>query len=185
MNVCLFTGEGPAFEPLRKAIQEVFSSRVTQLAADGPGGWTSVISRSTLVLLDITSANVFAFYLLGVADALDKRAILLTPFPQPLPPPLEKRLTIIHGWNFDHLKAELQKLSNPAATTTSPPANETPTQKFHRLFGDLLADHDYKHLGPVELEKNTFILRDQEMELPLVQQISHRAKSLNLRVRLL
>lgn len=185
MNVCLFTGEGPAFEPLRNAVQEVFSSAVVQLNADVAGGWTSVISHSSLVLLDITSGNSFAYYLLGQADALNKRVILLTPFPLPMPPPLQKRLAIVHGWNLEHLKGELLKLSNPAATAAAPRADESPAEKFQRLFGDLLAEHGYRHTGTVEFEKNTFTLREQEMDLPLVQQISNRAKSLKLRVRLL
>jgi len=49
----------------------------------------------------------------------------------------------------------------------------------------LLQSHGYVPRGSVELDGSTFTLRDQEMDLPLVQAIANRAKSLNLRVRLL
>jgi hypothetical protein len=96
---------------------------------------------------------------------------------------------IVHHWNLDFLQSELHKTISPGNSQQSQPSAQLnadiPEGRFQELFGDLLRTHGYVHRGPVEFDGSTFTLREQEMDLPLVQEIARRAKSLNLRVRLL
>jgi hypothetical protein len=146
----------------------------------------SEISRRypDLVIIDITTANPSACYLTGIADALGKRAILISPIQESIPAIFENRTIIVHRWNLEFLKTELEKFAAPE--NLEPQLNaDTPEGKFQQSFGDLLRSHGYIHRGPVEFDGGTFTLREQDMDLPLVQDIARRAKSLNLRVRLL
>jgi hypothetical protein len=182
MKVAFHVSPDPIFTPIREAILSVFPNG-TQVSATPKA--TALITAADLLLLDATAVNAEAIYLLGIADALSKKSVLLMPIREQNSL-LENRAAIIHAWNLDQLKRELRKLSTPAKAATNAPLDDTPAGKFHRLFGDLLVQHDYQHHGPIELEnENVFTLREQDMDLPLAQEIARRAKSLNLRVRLL
>jgi hypothetical protein len=171
-------------EQLRRCAQAAFGSPITDLTKLPPTAWKETITVADLILVDFTSANSTAAYVVGVTDALNKRVILLTPIAEPVAAVFEKHRIIVHQWNSEFLKAELQKEVD-ATESTQQINDDTPAGKFHQLFGDLLKAHGYIHRGPVEFDGSTFTVREQDMDLPLVQEIAHRAKSLNVRVRLL
>jgi hypothetical protein len=183
MKICFQSPPGELSDTLQRSIQSAFGTPVTALNTIPSIALKESIQAADLVLIDATAANTLATYTLGLADAFNKRVILISPIEEPLPAFFEKHRLIVHRWNLDHLKQQLA----PAATPDDQPqiTDDTPTGKFHQLFGDLLKTHGYVHRGPVEFDGSTFTVREQDMDFALVQEIAHRAKSLNLRVRLL
>lgn len=183
MKVVLFTSEGAIFEALREAVKQVFPD-VGLLSGDMVS--FAAIADCDLALIEVTAGNPLGLYFAGAADALGRKSALLAAIREDLPARLLERAILIHGWNLEFLKGELRKLGGrDVAARTENPQNETASEKFQRLFGDLLAQHGYHHRGVVEFEGNVFTLREQEMDLPLVQALAKRSKALNLRVRLL
>lgn len=183
MKICALTQPTEMAERLRRCLQAALGSPITDLNTLPLMAWRETIGAADLVLVDFTASNSTASYVVGIADALNKRVILLAPVAEPLADVFKKHRIVVHQWNFDLLKAELQ----PETSANEAPqiADDSPAGKFQQLFGDLLKAHGYVHRGPVEFDGATFTVREQEMDLALVQEIAHRAKSLNVRVRLL
>jgi hypothetical protein len=189
MKICFYAPDGEQSDLLRRSIENAVRSPIVHLGQSPPSLWKEAIAGADLVIVDVTASNPSACYRAGIADALAKRTILISPIQETIPTMFSDRLVIVHHWNLDFLQAELQKIvsSNDSQPSQSPAQldADTPEGKFQQLFGDLLRTHGYVHRGPVEFDESTFTLREQEMELALVQEIARRAKSLNLRVRLL
>jgi hypothetical protein len=183
VKVCLYLPNASVNDPIRRAILDVF--RADNLSADSVATWPEQIRATELIIIDISAATALPSYALGLADAFGKTSLLLSPVAESIPPAFAARRAIIHGWNIDFLKSELQHFSVSGASASTKPTDDTPTGRFNQLFGDLLHKHGYRHNGPLEYDGSTFTLREQNMELALVQDIAHRAKSLNVRVRLL
>ncbi len=182
MNISYYVPADQVLDPLRESILKSFPGAK---GIDAGPEAVATVRGSELVLVDVTGAGAGAAYVAGLADAFGKKCVLLMAIREAIPA-LRHLPAIVHGWNFDLLAAELRKHAGAPLVFAPAPPNESPEGKFQRLFGDLLAAHGYRHRGPVELEnESTFTLREQEMELPLAQDIARRAKSLNLRVRLL
>jgi hypothetical protein len=171
-------------EQLRRCAQSAFGSPVTDLNKAPLTAWKDTIQAADLIILDFTAANSTAAYVAGVADTLNKRVILLSAIAEPTAAIFEKHRVIVHQWNLEFLKSELQKQAGPTESE-SQIVDDTPAGQFRQHFGDLLRVHGYVHQGPVEFDGSTFTVREQDMDFALVQEIAHRAKSLNLRVRLL
>lgn len=186
MNVGFYAPDTDLTKPLRAAVQQLFPLPMIDLAPARADNWKQIICDLDLLIADITAQNAAASYLIGLADALGKRTMLLAPLPESVPQFVTDRPVIVHQWNLDFLRSELQKFAGGAVSADVPAVrDDTPSGKFHQMFGDLLKTHGYAHRGPVEFDGSTFTVREQEMELALVQAIAHRAKSLNVRVRLL
>jgi hypothetical protein len=186
MKIYFQGAAGELNEALRRCAQEALLSPIHDLAESPASSWKQTIADADLIIIDVTAGNAAGHYLAGLAEALAKRAILLSPLHQSIPPIFADRAVIVHRWNLEFLRAELQKFAPASAEIAAPPVDDdSPAGKFHKLFGDLLRMHGYVHRGPVEFDGTTFTLREQEMELGLVQAIANRAKTLNLKVRLL
>lgn len=184
MNICFAAPTGEMNDSLRRCAQEAFGSPIVDLSQTPSESWKDSIAHADLIIGDITAANPAASYAIGLADALGKSIVLLAPIQDSIPPFFGNRKVIVHRWNLDYLREELEKLAAPSDSKIAIDEN-TPAGKFQKLFGDLLKKHGYAHHGPVEFDGTTFTLREQDMDLPLVQDLARRAKSMNLRVRLL
>jgi hypothetical protein len=182
MKICFYSNSGPSAETLRQCVRSSLGA-IVDLTEMPLEAWRDAVAEAELAVIDVTAASPQAMYLLGLADAAGKRSALLAAIENSLPKDFGHRPVIVHGWNLEFLKSELAKLSTDDSEVA--PGDDTPAGQFQKQFGDLLKMHGYFHRGPVEFDGTTFTLRDQEMELPLVQEISKRAKALNLRVRLL
>ena len=187
MKICFFAPASELNESLRHCVGQAFGSPVIRLADAPMERWIDAIASADLIVVDITAQNASSCYLIGLADALKKRSIILSPIRQSIPEVFADRHAIVHQWNLEFIRAELRKLAEAGATLNDSPApsDDTPAGKFQGMFGDLLKAHGYVHRGAVEWDGSTFTVREQEMDLPLVQAIANRAKSLNVRVRLL
>jgi hypothetical protein len=183
MKVCFYAPKTKLTESLRRCVRDALGV-VTDLSETPSSIWKEAVASADLVVVDAT-AETWAAYLAGLADALGKRVVLLSPIDECIPPVLADRGAIIHHWNLEILRGELRKFCDAPSDEAPPIADDTPAGKFRQMFGDLLRTHGYVHRGSVEFDGSTFTLREQEMELALVQAIAHRAKSLNVRVRLL
>lgn len=177
MTVVFYTGEGTLCDRVREKVLTLFPTATSISPQHAP----ATIEKADLVLVHLVGPEPFALYLLGAAAALSRTVVMLAPHQEVIPAFLADKPAIIHAWNFDHLAAELARLQGGALK----PSAETPAEKFHKIFGDLLKEHGYQHRGAIEREGTVFTLRDQEMDLALVQKIANRARSLNLRVRLM
>ena len=182
MKVCFYAGEGIVFEPVSSAVREVFVDAL-KLGGEGFAKWKKAIADSEKVLVHLAGGEALALMAIGMAEALEKRVVILCPVREAVPGQLSNRATVVHGWNIEFLKSELKKLRDTVEGAND--GEGTAADKFQNLFGDLLKQHGYEHKGTVELEGTVFTLREQEMDLALVQEMSHRAKELKVRVRLL
>ena len=185
MKICFFAPSGKLSESIRQSVRQAFASSFTDISEAPFSMWREVIANCDALLVDATSGASKTCFLTGLAKGLGKHTIILTPVHDAIPEFLSPNTsTIIHQWNLAYLKRELEKLAHPSRATEAV-ADDTPAGKFHQHFGDLLKAHGYVHRGPVEFDGSTFTVREQDMDFALVQEIAHRAKSLNLRVRLL
>src|SRR3954471_119094 len=186
MKICFFAPAGELNESVRRCAEEAFGSPIMNVGDGAPDGWKEIVASANLVIVDVTAQNTGACYCIGLADALGKETVILSPIRESIPDVFSSRHAIVHHWNFELIQRELKNLAETGAVNDSPVSNEdTPAGKFQRMFGDLLKAHGYVHRGAVEWDGATFTVREQEMDLALVQAIAKRAKSLNVRVRLL
>lgn len=142
------------------------------------------IASADLVVLDMTGRNPQVLFCLGVACGLKKAIQLIACNPEDavipgLPEP------VIYSGIPEALKAGLAV----ALSTQPAPGAETtdaPREAFERLFGDILKEHGHVHRGEVLREnESTFVLVNQDMDLPLVQELARKARSLNMRIKLM
>ena len=185
MNVCFWAPLGEMSDTLRRCAQAALGTVVTDLSDSSVSKWRDEIQRADLTIVDVTAANAIASYVVGLADALSRRVVLLSAIQESLPSIFEDRAVIVHRWNLEFIRTELEKFAAPADAGPLAPNDDSPAGKFQKQFGDLLRAHGYVHHGTVDFDGSTFTLREQDMDLALVQEIARRAKSLNLRVRLL
>ena len=136
------------------------------------------------IIADLTARNPNVMFLTGYARALKKPITFITqhaedfPFDQSTPP-------IIYGSDPNFLRTELLHLLSGQRSTPSQRGDDA-RAKFLSIFGDLLQKHGHEHHGPIlEDQPNVYILINQDMDLPLVQEISRRARELGIRVKLM
>lgn len=187
VNICFYIPTGEVFTPLRTELQEVGGVAAVDLSSLTPAEWRPAIARADRIWVDVTGNDPIAFLCLGLAWENLNKVTLLNAAHLPLPDLFERIPMIVHGWNIEYVRSKLNALPVQGADSVSEPAqrDKSPMGQFQRIFGDLLRKHRYEHRGPVEFDGRVFTLREQEMELALVQEIANRARSLNLRVRLL
>ena len=191
MKIGLFAPKTKLSDSLRRCAHEVFASSLDDFSQTPRTKWKESIAACDVLFIDATAGLATTSYLAGIAEGLGKRTILLTPVHELIPEffgPNPSAIT--HQWNFEDLKAQLELFARGPlfardSSRVKTVADDTPSGKFHELFGDLLQSYGYTHRGPVEFDGSTFTVREQDMDFALVQEIAQRAKSLNMRVRLL
>jgi hypothetical protein len=195
--ICICLPAGRMFESVFEAIAEVcheqglecrrasseFSkqAQLEKMQAD--------VASAEIVVADITAKNPNVLYQVGYAHALGKRVILLTQHAEDFPFSSSAHPVIVYAGNVMVLKSELsQRLWTPMEKPQEHPADQgiDARARFDSIFGPLLREHGYEHRGSISMEnESTFVLQNQEMELPLVQDLARRAKSLGIRLKLL
>lgn len=151
------------------------------------------IVGATLLIADITARNPHVLYLLGYADALGKKSILLAQQGEDFPFDLRSRPIIIYGSALAMFGDELRKawtsfhnfkVGVPVGGATSSPDLSEAQQQFQSIFGEILAQHGYVHKGGITRgEGNVFVIEEQEMPLVLVQDLARRARSMGYRLK--
>lgn len=141
------------------------------------------LQSATSIIADLTARNSHVMFLLGYSRALNKEVIYLTQHVEDFP--FELNNAIVYGSDTTFLRSELTAYWAGQRRAQNNGA-EDPRAKFLSIFGDLLQKHGYEHRGPVvQDDPKVFTLLEQEMDLPLVQDIARRARELNIRVRLM
>lgn len=150
------------------------------------------VERGDLVLAEIGSHHPQSIFLTGYAQGIGKRTLMLATHADGLLFDAARQEIILHHRDPRHLADRLKGFlavsqdSRVPAHGAEPRLNETGRDKFQQMFGEILKAHGYDHRGPVELEnEKTFILREQEMGLALVQDLSRRARELGIRLKLM
>ena len=151
------------------------------------------IAGATLLIADVTARNPHVLYLLGYADALGKKSILLAQQGEDFPFDLRSRPIVIYGSALVMLGDELRKAWTsfhnftggvPAGGAASSPDLSEPQQQFLSIFGEILDQHGYAHKGRITRgEGNVFVIEEQEMPLVLVQDLARRARSTGYRLK--
>ena len=145
----------------------------------------AAIERADMVLAEISARNPNTMYLAGYAQGIGKRVVFLALHGEDIPFDRTRHAAIVYSGSGDFLKAELlAKLRDQ-----EPPdlrAGEGAREKFDSIFGDIMKAHGGEHTGAIEMEnEKTFILRDQDLDLPLVQDLARKARELGYRIKLM
>ena len=143
------------------------------------------LEAADVVVADISTRNPHVMYLAGYAEGIGRKLIFITQHGEEFPFDRASHPPIIYGSDAEFLGKELvSRLSgaSPSDSGSSP----DPRAQFLRTFGDLLKKHGYEHRGEIVQEgPTTFILKDQDMELPLVQELARRGREMGIRIKLM
>jgi len=157
------------------------------------GAVCAAIEKADCVLADLTGRSPHILYQVGYAHGIGKKVLLLAAQGEDFPFDASRHPRIIHSGDGALLRAELTTFLSTGAMPAAKPA-ETPATpasadaraQFLEIFGSILAEHRHEHRGEVEMENpKTFILRDQDLSLALVQHLARRARELGLRLKLM
>jgi hypothetical protein len=176
------------FEAIGATEQDLGPCEFSRISTDLSGAklksaFTKLESANSIIA-DLTARNPNVMFLTGYARALKKPITFITqhaedfPFDQSTAP-------IVYGSDPNFLRTELVAQLSGQRSTPSGKGDDA-RAKFLSIFGDLLQKHGHEHHGPIlEDQPNVYILINQDMDLPLVQDIARRARELKLRVKLM
>jgi hypothetical protein len=190
-----------AILPVGKLFDRIFAEGITTAAKEAgaqcvrvtpkfsPSGQLGAICQdieaASLVIADITAQNPHVMFLAGYAQGIGRELLFLARHGENFPFNPARHAAIIYAGDTDFLKSELlaHLRGNPkAAGTTVPDAHK----QFMETFGDLLKKHHHEHRGEIQLENpSTYVLLNQDMDLPLVQDLARRSRELGVRIKLM
>ena len=148
------------------------------------------IENADLVVADLSGKNPNVLYLAGYAHGAGKRVVFLAQHGEDLPfDPARHEILVYHA-SADLLKNELAGFFESGTRPKQGPApgaqEESAREKFEAIFGEIMREHRAVHSGAIEMEnKTTFVLLNQDLDLPVVQHLARRARELGLRIKLL
>lgn len=144
------------------------------------------IEQAQLIVADVTARNSNVLYLAGYAHGIGREVLFLTQQGEDFPLDRAKHRPIIYGHDHEFLKTEFRHFLGAVNSAPGSTASPLPREQFLATFGDLLKKHQHEHHGDIYLEDpTTFVLIEQDMDLPLVQDLSRRARELGLRIKLM
>jgi|ERR1700757_226900 hypothetical protein len=96
--------EGPEFEAVRSAVMQALDSHVRVLEAGQPApsvtaNTSDIMERVDFVIADVTKESADVFYLLGLADALRKPALIVAQKQVSLSGDLGRHKLVLYGSN--------------------------------------------------------------------------------------
>jgi hypothetical protein len=125
-------------------------------------------------------------YAAGLAASGERKTLFLTQHQEDFPFDPKAHHLIAYAGDRQFLKSELVAWFSGANRAPDLHSEDSPREKFISAFGDILRKHSYNHRGDLYLENpTTFVLVNQDMELPLVQELARRARELGLRLKLM
>jgi hypothetical protein len=144
----------------------------------------NILKSANSIIADLTARNPNVMFLTGYARALKKPITCITQHAEDFPFD-PSTASIIYGSDPNFLRTELLHHLSGQRSTPSGKGDDA-RAKFLVIFGDLLQKHAHEHQGPIlEDQPNIYTLINQDMDLPLVQEISKRARELGIRVKLM
>lgn len=158
---------------------------------------SDAIRGADLVLVHISHRSPTTFYQAGLAHALERPVIFVMSHGDDFPFSRSAHARIVYNGDLDLLRDELRerfKAPHPDSPRDTEPQKEAPTngndpkdaEEFHNLFGEILKKHNHVHGGEIHRETpTTFTLLNQDMDLPLVQDLSRKARELGYRIKLM
>lgn len=142
------------------------------------------IKSAQNIIVDLTGLNPHVMFFTGCARALDKPIHFLTQHAETFP--FKTETPLVYAAHLEQLRTDLLTALSKQTNETSSNSTHDPRAKFLAVFGDLLQKHRHEHRGAVlQDEPSVFTLLEQDMDLPLVQDIARRARELGIRVRLM
>ncbi len=143
------------------------------------------IEGADLIVADVTARNPNVMFLAGYAQGIGRDLLLITQHGEDFPFDPAKLPPIIYGGAPIFLKQEILAFLRNKTNAQAPHAGNA-REQFMQTFGDLLNKHQYEHRGEIHLENpTTFVLLNQDMDLPLVQDIARRGRELGIRIKLM
>ena len=142
------------------------------------------LESANLIIADITARNPHVMFLAGYAQGTGRQLLFITQHGEDFPFDRTRHSPIIYGSDLVFLKREL--LAYLRGEPTSETSEGTAREQFLATFGDLLEKHHHEHHGDVHLENpTTYVLVNQDMDLPLVQDLARRGRELGIRIKLM
>ena len=156
------------------------------------------ISTADYLIADVTGNNPAVLYYIGVAESLSKPVILVARHAETVAfqtsqailtyadDPSLLRTQLISRLSQGEMEASEAAVAKSLAAPSVPISVTGDAAKFFEIFGDILQQHGYRHHGEIRCEnEKTFLLIEQDMDLPLVEDLSRRARERGLRLKLL
>ena len=144
-----------------------------------------------LVVVDITGRNPNTLYLAGYAHGIGKPVLFLSQQGEDLPFDRARHEVLVYHANLDLLAKSLKSFMRkgapvPQGDSAAAPGQADARARFQTIFGDIMTEHAAKHTGEIRMENDqTFVLVEQNLDLPVVQALARRARELGLRIKLL
>lgn len=143
-----------------------------------------LLEPASLVIADLSGRNPGVMFLAGCAQGIGKRVIFAAQFQDDFPFDAPPDSFIIYSGHFPTLREALDSIDGRQSEGSQPARNAR--ELFLEKFGEIMRKHGQEHRGGYEMEgASTFVLRDQDLDLPLVQELSRRARELGLRIKLM
>jgi hypothetical protein len=190
-SIAVALPHGKFFDRLYDAVLQPWAEerkaniRRVDLNASSIGALCSAVENIDLLVADISGRDFRVIYLAGYAHGLGKRVLFITQLEHEFPFHETRQVVITYSGNLDLLRAELDRFASGEKNQPSK-ISDDPRSKFNELFSEILRRHGHEHRGAIEMENpSTFVLLEQDMDLPLVQELSRRARELGVRLKLM
>jgi hypothetical protein len=123
-------------------------------------------------------------FLAGYAQGIGREIVFITQSGEDFPFDRARYVPVIYGSDPAFLKSEL--LAHFRGGRKSEAKGGDAREQFLATFGDLLGKHQHEHRGEIYLENpTTYVLVNQDMDLPLVQDLARRGRELGIRIKLM
>jgi len=146
------------------------------------------LQTAGLVIADVTGKNPNVLFELGYARGARRKVLLIAQHLEDFPFDKRKNEVIAYAGDPAVLRRELIDFLRSGSTRkgSEPDGTESAREKFISIFRDILDKHGHEHRGEIQQENaTTFVLMEQDMDLPLVQDLSRRARERGLRIKLM
>lgn len=154
------------------------------LSAGSIGAVAPALENTELVLADISGRNSRVMYLSGYAHGIGKRVVFISQFEEDFPFEPGQQKVLVYSGSAEFLRKELDALDSESDLKAG--GGDDARSRFLAVFGEIMRKHRKEHRGAFEMEgPGVFVLRDQDLDLALVQELSRRARELGLRIKLM
>ena len=153
------------------------------------GAACAAIEKADLVVAEISARNPNTMYLAGYAHGIGKPVLFTALHAEDFPFDRERHPTVIYSGSADFLRTELLAFlrgGKPAVSSSGEESGSDARGQFNSIFGEIMKAHSQEHSGPIEMENDkTFIMRDQDLDLALVQDLARKAREIGYRIKLM
>jgi hypothetical protein len=143
------------------------------------------LEGTDLIVADITARNAHVMFLAGYAQGIGRELLFITQSAEDFPFDRSKFPPIVYGHDPAFLQVEFRAYLQGGTKPEKAQGGDA-REQFLATFGDLLKKYQHEHHGEIYLENpTTYVLVNQDMDLPLVQEMARRGRELGIRIKLM